>query len=75
MKLSLPTKFGGKLVWVPVTSFCKISFPVKHLMAYYAKTGLLSPPTRLTLPITLIYKNRSNERLDKILEVQFHIQF
>jgi hypothetical protein len=28
-----------KLVWVPVLSFCKISFPVTHLMAYYAETG------------------------------------
>jgi hypothetical protein len=25
-----------KLVWVPVISLCKISFPDKHLMAYYA---------------------------------------
>jgi hypothetical protein len=28
MKLSLPPKLVGKLVWVPVISFCKISFPV-----------------------------------------------
>jgi hypothetical protein len=32
------TKIGGKLVWVPVISFCKISFPVEHLIPYYAET-------------------------------------
>jgi hypothetical protein len=32
-----------KLVWVPVILFCKISFPVTHLMAYY-ETDSLSPP-------------------------------
>jgi hypothetical protein len=26
------TKIGGKLVWVPVILFCKISFPVTHLI-------------------------------------------
>jgi hypothetical protein len=30
----LPPKLVEKLVWVPVTSFSKISFPVTHLMAY-----------------------------------------
>jgi hypothetical protein len=40
MKLSLPPKkLVEKLVWVPVLSFSKISFPVTHLMAYYAETG------------------------------------
>jgi hypothetical protein len=34
---------GKKLVWVPVISFCKISFPVTHLMAYYAETGRSRP--------------------------------
>jgi len=34
-----------KLVWVPVISFCKISFPLMHLMAYYAETGLSRPLT------------------------------
>jgi hypothetical protein len=29
MKLSLPLKLVEKLVWVPVTSFCKNSFPVQ----------------------------------------------
>jgi hypothetical protein len=32
MKLSLPLKLVEKLVWVPVISFCKISFPVTHSM-------------------------------------------
>ncbi len=27
MKLSLPSKLVGKLVWVPVISFCKIFIP------------------------------------------------
>jgi hypothetical protein len=39
------TKLVEKLVWTPVISFCKISFPVTHLMAYYAETA---PPNRLT---------------------------
>jgi hypothetical protein len=43
MKPSLPTKIGGKLVWVPVISFCKVSFPVTHLMPYYAKTCCSRP--------------------------------
>jgi hypothetical protein len=43
MKLSLPLKLVEKLVWVPVISFCKISFPVTHLMLYYAKTGRSRP--------------------------------
>jgi hypothetical protein len=37
------TKIGEKLVWVPVISFCKMSFPVKHLMPYYAETGRSRP--------------------------------
>jgi hypothetical protein len=37
------TKIGGKLVWVPEISFCKISFPVKHLMPYYAETARSHP--------------------------------
>jgi hypothetical protein len=57
MKLSLPPKLVGKLVWVSVTSFCKISFPIKkkHLMPYYAESGRSRPPHRLTLWITLIF--------------------
>jgi hypothetical protein len=39
MKLSLPPKLVEKLVWIPVFSFCKTSFLVTHLMAYYAETG------------------------------------
>ncbi len=39
MKLSLPPKLMEKLVWVLAISFCKISFPVMHLMPYYAETG------------------------------------
>jgi hypothetical protein len=44
MKLSLPPILVENLVWVPVIySFCKISFPVRHLMAYYAEMGVLAP--------------------------------
>jgi hypothetical protein len=50
---SLP-KLVEKLVWVPVISFCKISFLVTHLMPYYAKTGCSRPPNHLTLQITLL---------------------
>jgi hypothetical protein len=43
MKLSLPSKMVEQLVWVPVISFCKISFLVTHLMSNYAKTGHSRP--------------------------------
>jgi hypothetical protein len=44
MKLSLPPKSVEKLVWVPIISFCKISFPVMHLMAYFIlKPAVLAP--------------------------------
>jgi hypothetical protein len=43
MKFSLPPKLAKKLVWVPVILFCKISFPVTHLMPYYAETGRSCP--------------------------------
>jgi hypothetical protein len=41
MKLSLPPKLVGKLVWVQ--NFVKISFPVMHLMPYYVETGRSRP--------------------------------
>ncbi len=43
MKLSLPPKLVEKLVWVPVISFCRISFPVTHSVPYYAETGQSRP--------------------------------
>jgi hypothetical protein len=43
MKLGLPPKLVEKLVWVPVILFCNISFPVMHLMPYYAETGRSRP--------------------------------
>jgi hypothetical protein len=30
-------------IGVPVTLFCKISFPVKHLMPYYVESGYSHP--------------------------------
>ncbi len=46
MKLSLPPKLMEKLVWVPVIGFVKVSFPVTHLMPYYAETGRSRPLIR-----------------------------
>jgi hypothetical protein len=44
MKLNLLLKLvEEELVWVPVIVFCKISFPVTHLMAYYVETGRSCP--------------------------------
>jgi hypothetical protein len=42
MKLSLPPKLVEKLAWVQVILFCKISYPVMHLMPYYAKVTILT---------------------------------
>jgi hypothetical protein len=42
-KLSLPLKLVEKVVWIPIISFCKISFPVTHLMPCYAETGRSHP--------------------------------
>jgi hypothetical protein len=36
-------KLVEKLVWVPVISFWKISFPDTHLMPYYVETGRSHP--------------------------------
>jgi hypothetical protein len=56
-KLILPPILVEKLVWVPVISFCKISFPVRHLVAYCAKIGCSRRLiTWLTLQITLMYQ-------------------
>jgi len=37
------TKIGGKTSLGPLISFCKIRFPVKHLMPYDAETGHSRP--------------------------------
>ncbi len=54
MKLSLPPKLVGKLVWVPVISFCKIFIPSYAFDALLCRNWPFLPPNRLTLPITLI---------------------
>jgi hypothetical protein len=36
-------KLVEKLVWFLVVSFCKISFPVTHLMPYYDETDHSHP--------------------------------
>jgi hypothetical protein len=40
-KTQFSTKIGAKTSLGPL--FCKISFPVKHLMPYYANVGLSQP--------------------------------
>jgi hypothetical protein len=42
MKLSLPPKLVKNLVWLPVISHAKFSFPVMPL-SYYAKLTILAP--------------------------------
>jgi hypothetical protein len=51
MKLSLPPKLSYFV-------FVRFSFPVTHLMAYYAETGQSCPPDRLTLRITLVVERK-----------------
>jgi hypothetical protein len=43
MKLSFPPKLVENLVWIPVSSFCKFSFPVTFLMPYFAEAGRSRP--------------------------------
>ncbi len=42
-KTQFITKLVEKLVWVSVILFCKISFPVTHLMPYYSKLAIFAP--------------------------------
>jgi hypothetical protein len=83
MKLNVTPKLVEKLAWVPIISFCKISFPVKHLIPYYAKTGR-SCPLIAWLPNNFKNKKRegkgmhpkrwgrTNEKLEKLL-VEGHV--
>jgi hypothetical protein len=57
MKLNLPPKLVEKLVWFPVISFRKISFPVTHLIPYCDETHRSRP---LTLRITLIFHKKKD---------------
>jgi len=54
MKLSLPSKLVGKLVWVPVISFCKIFIPTYKFDALLCRYWPFLPLDSLTLRITLI---------------------
>jgi hypothetical protein len=56
MKLSLPPKLVGKLVFstVPVISLCKIFIPSYAFDALLRRNWPFSPPNRLTLRITLL---------------------
>ncbi len=42
-KTQFITKLVEKLVWVSVILFCKLSFPVTHLMPYCSETGRFRP--------------------------------
>jgi hypothetical protein len=44
MKLSLPPKFMGKLVWVPVIRFVELSFLVTRFDALLCRNWPFSPP-------------------------------
>ncbi len=54
MKLSLPPKLVGTLVWVPVISFCKLFIPSYGFDALLCQNWPFSPPNRLTLRMTLM---------------------
>jgi hypothetical protein len=54
MELNLPPKVE-KLVWVSVTSFCKISFLVMHLMPLLCQNWPFLALNRLTLQSTLLH--------------------
>ncbi len=51
MKLSVPPKLSYFV-------FVRFSFPVTHLMAYYARNWPISPPDHLTLLITLALERK-----------------
>jgi hypothetical protein len=54
VKLNLAPKLMEKLVWVPVILFCKIFVPSYAFDALLCQNWLFSPPSRVTLPITLL---------------------
>jgi hypothetical protein len=60
MKLSWPPKLvGGKLVWVPVISFCKIFIPSYVFDALLYWNWPFSAPNRMFLRITLLFIHRT----------------
>jgi hypothetical protein len=56
MKLSLPPKLVGKLVWIPVILFCKIFIPSYLFDALLCPNWPFLLPNRVTLWITLLLK-------------------
>jgi len=54
MKLSLPPKLVGKLVWVPVISLCKIPIPSHGFDPLLCINWPFSPLNRETFRITLL---------------------
>jgi hypothetical protein len=57
MKLSLSPNLVEKLVWVPVISFSKFFNPSYAFDALFFRNRPFSPPNRLTLWRTPMYKN------------------
>ncbi len=43
LKFNLPLKLVEKLIWVPIISFCKISFLVTHSSLIMLKLAILAP--------------------------------
>jgi hypothetical protein len=81
-KTHFTTKIVGKLVWVSVTSLCKIYIPSHTSDALLSRNWPISHPNRGTLRITLIaYKNYLVESLSSFCKPwtlflcwpQFHI--
>jgi hypothetical protein len=72
MKLSLPPKLVGKLVWVPVMSFCKIIIPSYTFDALLCRNCPISPPNRLTLQITLVSKMDQSEEVMNLCSTHTH---
>jgi len=55
MKLSLPPKLVEKLVWIPVILFCKIFIHSSVFDALLCRNWPFSPPSTVTVQITLLY--------------------
>ncbi len=68
-----PTKIlVGKLVWVPVTSFCKIIIPSYMFDALLYQNRPFSSPNRLTLWITLVCKMDQSEEVMNLCSTHSH---
>ncbi len=66
------SKFVGKLVWVPVVQFCNISFPVMHLMPYYAG-GKRKEAMKLSLPAHLLENQFGSQLFSFVIFISFPV--